>query len=133
MANELEMTALSEAEKDCEMQFAGTSPQIIVEGTKENPYYNIMYRDAADGFVCVGFGSYDLENVFVWLKEYFGEDQAEVVDPDSYRPTGRWEEEDERSAYYGRLVSCSECGGLLETHKKQYFKYCYNCGAKMEG
>ena len=58
---------------------------------------------------------------------------APAVDPETLRPTGRWEEEDERSAYYGRLVSCSECGGLLETHKKQYFKYCYNCGAKMEG
>lgn len=58
-------------------------------------------------------------------------DDAPTIDPDTLRPTGRWEEEDERSAYYGRLVSCSECGGLLETHKKQYFKYCYNCGAKM--
>lgn len=80
MANEVEMTALSETEKDCEMQFAGTSPQIIVEGTAEKPYYNIMYLDAEDGTDYVGFGSYDLENVFGWLKEYFGEDRAKIVD-----------------------------------------------------
>lgn len=44
---------------------------------------------------------------------------------------GKWEYEDERSAYKDTLVSCSECGAFLELYKKEHFKYCYHCGAKM--
>lgn len=128
MANEVEMTALSETEKDCEMQFAGTSPQIIVEGTKEKPYYNIMYRDISDGIVHVGFGSYDLENVFGWLKEYFGEDRAKIVDPDNFRPTGRW------AHLFGDEWCCTNCGFVISTEgswEKPEKKFCEECGAKM--
>lgn len=46
---------------------------------------------------------------------------------------GRWEEEDERSAYKDFLVSCSECGAFLDERNTSHFRYCYKCGAKMEG
>ena len=76
---------------------------------------------------CFGHGDYG-DVMRAYKKDI---DKMPTIDPETLRPTGRWDEEDESFAYYGRLVRCSECGVLLETHKKQYFKYCYNCGAKM--
>lgn len=46
---------------------------------------------------------------------------------------GRWEEESQNSAYYGKLVSCSECGAFLDPKKVKAYRFCYNCGAKMRG
>lgn len=45
--------------------------QIIVEGTKENPYYEIEYYDLTDNTVHVGYGSYYLDVVFDYLEKYF--------------------------------------------------------------
>lgn len=45
--------------------------QIIVDGTAEKPYYNIMYFDPAAGDYRIGFGSYCLDFVFKWLAEEF--------------------------------------------------------------
>ena len=44
---------------------------IIVNGTPQSPYYNILYLDPADGEYHVGFGSFYLGNVFKWLREEF--------------------------------------------------------------
>ena len=44
---------------------------IIVNGTLQNPYYNILYLDPTDGEYHVGFGSFYLGNVFKWLREEF--------------------------------------------------------------
>lgn len=46
---------------------------------------------------------------------------------------GRWEEESQNSAYYGKWVSCSECGAFLDPKKVKAYRFCYNCGAKMRG
>ena len=45
--------------------------QIIVDGTAEKPYYNILYFDPTDREYHIGFGSYCLEYVFKWLSEEF--------------------------------------------------------------
>ena len=45
--------------------------RIIVDGTAETPYYNILYFDPTDREYHIGFGSYLLENVFKWLSEEF--------------------------------------------------------------
>jgi hypothetical protein len=49
--------------------------RIIVSGTAEKPYYDIMYFDPTDGEYHIGFGSYYLKYVFGWLAEEF-----EIVD-----------------------------------------------------
>ena len=43
---------------------------IIVEGTKEKPYFEILYHEIGKDFENVGFGSYDLNNVFDWKEQY---------------------------------------------------------------
>ena len=45
---------------------------------------------------------------------------------------GWWKSEDERSSMFGRIVSCSECGAMLEPRKIHCYHFCYNCGAKMD-
>lgn len=45
--------------------------KIVVGGTAEKPYYNIMYYDPADGEYHIGYGSYRLDFVCKWLSEEF--------------------------------------------------------------
>ena len=43
---------------------------IIVTGNNENPYYEINFW-TLDGEEHIGYGSYDLKNVFEWLDDCF--------------------------------------------------------------
>lgn len=48
-----------------------TSARIVKNGRRENPYYEILYRQAEDGQLCRGYGSYDLNLVAEWLSKCF--------------------------------------------------------------
>ena len=54
--------------------------KVIVDGSSEKPYYNIMYFDQTDRECHIGFGSYCLEYVFQWLSEEFEIIEAPTVD-----------------------------------------------------
>lgn len=43
----------------------------IIVGGISSPYYSIMYYDLSDGFMHIGFGSYDLSIVRKWFAEEF--------------------------------------------------------------
>lgn len=43
---------------------------IIVAGTKEKPYFEILYHPLGDTDDRIGFGSYCLTNVFNWRERY---------------------------------------------------------------
>jgi hypothetical protein len=49
--------------------------EIIIKHPLEKPYYAIIYFDLADGELHEGFGSYCLEYVVEWKRDYF-----EIVD-----------------------------------------------------
>ena len=51
-------------------------------------------------------------------------DNQPTIDPESLRPSGRWDDA-------GYVVWCSNCGEPYLPAYKSY-KYCPNCGAKME-
>lgn len=51
-------------------------------------------------------------------------DRQHTIDPESLRPSGRWDDA-------GYVVWCSNCGEPYLPAYKSY-KYCPNCGAKME-
>ena len=65
------MGKTSEALNGCMEKIKVSNAEIVVHGTKEKPYYEIKYRDLADGQVHIGYSSYDLDNVFGWLEECF--------------------------------------------------------------
>lgn len=48
-----------------------TSVEIVVHGTVEKPYYEIKYLVIGECEYRIGYSSYDLKNVFGWLKECF--------------------------------------------------------------
>lgn len=105
--------------------------KIIVDGTAKKPYYDILYFDPKDRTYHIGFGSFCLEYVFNWLSEEFEIVEATPVDAVEVRH-GYWENANGRPKTYIR--KCSVCG------KEAYFcgrgcsyKYCPNCGAKMDG
>ena len=45
--------------------------RIIVTGTSDKPYYEIMWYDPKAKMYCIGYSSYKIEFVFGWLKEHF--------------------------------------------------------------
>lgn len=48
-----------------------TFAEIVVHGTKDRPYYEIMYYDAEGDVMCIGYSSYYLDIVFKYLENYF--------------------------------------------------------------
>ena len=44
---------------------------IIVTGTKEKPYFQIKYKKVGKEEYNIGFGSYQLDLVFIWKEELF--------------------------------------------------------------
>ncbi len=107
--------------------------KIIVGGTAEKPYYEILYFDPDDKEYHIGFGSFSLAYVFQWLSEEFEIVDTPAVETEPVRH-GRW---------IDRMVRdwrCSECGEPIckVRHVDGYCyddkpNYCPNCGAKMDG
>lgn len=110
---------------------------IIVEGTCEKPYFEIEYYDPEKETTFIGYGSYDLSNVFRWLEENF-----EVEEPTAdVAPVvhGRWNGYT-TSAFYGTddfgepiyrdatFYCCSICSRKSIIKEK----FCPNCGAKCD-
>lgn len=56
-----------------------TKAMIVVAGTKEKPYFEILYHEIGKDYDNVGFGSYDLNNVFGWKEQYLEVQHLEVV------------------------------------------------------
>ena len=48
-----------------------TSLDIIVTGKKEKPYFEIKYKEVGKNDYSIGYGSYDIKNVFAWRDECF--------------------------------------------------------------
>ena len=130
MANEVDNVMAATTEK--ETMIVGAFPQIIVTGTEEKPFYQIMYLENEDGEIHLGFGSYDLAYVFQWLKEFFCVTHASAADPATLRPKGRWEPRKDVIGFV-RCSVCHDCNIYDDWADGEKWRYCPNCGAKMEG
>lgn len=105
---------------------------IIVEGTCEKPYFEIEYYDPEKETTFIGYGSYDLSNVFRWLEENFEvekptADVAPVVH-------GKWEHDENVFDDEWSCSSCHKAWTFIDgtTPEENNVKYCPNCGAKMD-
>ncbi len=112
---------------------------IIVEGTCEKPYFEIEYYDFEKETTFIGYGSYDLSNVFRWLEKNFEvekptADVAPVVH-------AKWENCDWVGPdYHGcgtiRIpnagMKCTNCIHVLKKDLLWVDNYCPCCGAKMD-
>ena len=48
-----------------------TNLRIIVSGTKDKPYFELMYKEVGKEDFNIGYSSYDLNNVFDWKEKCF--------------------------------------------------------------
>lgn len=82
-----------------------TSLEIIVTGTKDKPYFEIKYKEVGKEDYNIGYGSYDLNNVFGWKNECF-----EIVNQlaEEYKKTCV-EELLEAKKNCGENSDCSKC------------------------
>ncbi len=101
--------------------------RIVVGGTAEKPYYNILYFDPDDKKYHIGFGSFRLEYVFRYLLEEFEIVDAPSVEAEPVRH-GRWIE---KPYLLGTSRFCSLCGSNYGMPHEVY-NFCPNCGAKMD-
>lgn len=120
-------------------EFVGINPEIIVTDTVYKPYFQIRYYDpkAKEGYI--GFGSYCLENVFGWLKGYFGTTKAKVVDYDA--PSVEAEPKRGNGCDFcngkEKLIlsidgCCADEFSMEDLNKWQKIRFCPLCGAKMD-
>lgn len=95
------------------------NPIITARIISEEPYYEIIYYDVSDNMWHTGFGSFNLDFVQEWLKQYFDIVETDVQPVKS----GQW--------IYGEfdIPYCSEC--KKEVMPNEVPKFCPNCGAKM--
>ena len=113
-------------------------PQIIVTGTVDKPYYEILYYDTSDNVWHIGYSSYILANVIKWKEECF-----EVVgELEDMQPTadvvevkhGEWLVNE---FSYSKFITCSVCNSVIDSSytniDENEFDYCPYCGAKMDG
>ena len=70
---------------------------IIVEGTKEKPYFEILYHEVGKDYDNVGFGSYDLNNVFDWKEQYLEVVKAMRMPEDELKSEGTDDAKDKTS------------------------------------
>jgi len=93
------------------------------------PYYSILYRDE-DSRNHVGFGTYKIEILSQWIKEYF----MPSIQPKTDEPM---QVELEGDGYAdGKLVydygKCPKCGWQFEYGEKDWEEpYCCHCGQKL--
>lgn len=48
-----------------------TKLRIIVSGTKDKPYFELMYKEVGKEDYNIGYSSYNLNNVFDWKEKCF--------------------------------------------------------------
>ena len=100
--------------------------KMIIDGSREKPYFSILYFDPADKDFHIGYSSYYLDYVFNWLNENF-----EIVEDGNFaltalRPVSR---EQVEKVWTG----CEKCHNqdnwpsLIE----KGFVYCPKCGTPL--
>lgn len=57
-------------EPDTDLKVKVDKAIIIVSGTKEEPYFEILYHRLGENDDRIGYGSYCLTNVFNWREQY---------------------------------------------------------------
>ena len=63
-------TEETKTESDTDLKAKVDKAIIIVSGTKEKPYFEILYHLLGEDDDRIGFGSYCLTNVFNWREQY---------------------------------------------------------------
>lgn len=114
-ASEVQTMDSVNANKNVNKLAVTEKPEIIVCGTVDKPYFEIKYHEVGKPDVNVGFGSYNIENVFKWLENEFVVVEAEerktpdmVREPQHYQH-GTFEVIDEMIIVFGVEATIQFC------------------------
>ena len=111
--------------------------KMIIDGSREKPYFSILYFDPADKDFYIGYSSYYLDYVFNWLNENF-----EIVEDGNFaisalRPVSREQVERMRAKWITvhdtsdrDWSKCGSCQAELDGLEDAY-NFCPACGAPM--
>ena len=115
--------------------------KMIIDGSREKPYFSILYFDPADKDFHIGYSSYYLDYVFNWLNENF-----EIVEDGNFalsalRPVSReqvekvWRGEwqvcfEEWQNHRVEGEQCSKCG-FQNYGPSNLYNFCPKCGSPM--
>ena len=105
--------AMMENENQKMEKFKTPFAKMIIDGSREKPYFSILYFDPADKDFHIGYSSYYLDYVFNWLNENF-----EIVEDGNFaisalRPVSREQVEEVYPA-------CDVCGGGKEIRSDNF-------------
>ena len=118
--------------------------KMIIDGSREKPYFSILYFDPADKDFHIGYSSYYLDYVFNWLNENF-----EIVEDGNFaitalRPVSRervekaWRGEWVEKPYStkserNRVINCKKyiCSACNKSNGRKKNNFCPSCGAHM--
>lgn len=65
------MNSLCKSEVPKTEKIKVTKLKIIVTGTKDKPYFELMYKEVGKEDYNIGYSSYNLNNVFDWKEKCF--------------------------------------------------------------
>ena len=116
--------------------------KMIIDGSREKPYFSILYFDPADKDFHIGYSSYYLDYVFNWLNENF-----EIVEDGNFaisalRPVsreqvervwrGEWRlNEEESKKHVEPIYVCTRCENFEAWGNTEKTNFCGYCGAPM--
>lgn len=100
-----------------------TKADIIVTGTKKKPYFEIKYKEAGKKHYNIGYGSYDLNNVFKWREEEM--EIVSEVEAEYEEDVCEWRWGVDRA-----MVQCK--GDYIIFESRRLFSFCPYCGKKIK-
>lgn len=103
--------------------------KILVNGTADKPYYDILWYDTEKRQWYTGYGSYYIHNVFKWLKEEFEVTGIQFPDTHAHWIEGSEEPDEDGNKWY----TCSNCNHGDMHSPSIEVPYCWYCGARMDG
>ena len=107
--------------------------KMIIDGSREKPYFSILYFDPADKDFHIGYSSYYLFYVFNWLNENF-----EIVEDGNFalpalRPVSREQElEAENKELKERIINWRKYMTPTREQVEKVFPGCEMCREKKE-
>lgn len=104
-----------------------TSLEIIVTGKKDKPYFEIKYKEVGKEGYSIGYGSYDLSNVFGWKDGCFEvvNQLAEEFAPDTNVRNAGWilVSEGLPKEAFGCLATVMDCEPTTGTYFENILPY----------
>lgn len=115
------------------------SLEIITRMIKDQPYYEIKYKEAGKSYYNIGYSSYNLENVLMWKEECFelvDEKEASGDEMPENEEYCEWKDAGECFDNTEFKIQCEfnplKRGVVPNNFAHHNFKFCPFCGRRIK-